>query len=170
MAHWTSEPKNRFREYVWESDRVLHLSIDGIRAIKNMVPLAELLHGSEQQLARTREDAEFAEIESGRDFPLLHAHMLVGAWGALEAAVEDLVVAVLRNDPTVRASESISRIKISLADFESADAEERMRIVVTELQRALRSEQRLGVNAFEGVLGEVGLGGPVAAGPVSRPV
>lgn len=174
MAHWASAPFRRLLKYMEESDRLVALSVDGIRKIATMVPLAEALHNlnkdlmerheveqSERGIVLTRERAEFARREIENDFPLLHAHTLVGIWGAFEAAVEDLAVLILVNDPTARNRDAISKVKVSIAEFESLDSDERMRLIVQELQRTLRAEQRLGVNAFEVVLQAVGLDGVV---------
>ncbi len=150
------------------------LSIEGIRRIENMVPLAEAVHNlealnmtadevnqAEKKLDNTRKMAEFARKEIENGFPFLHAHTLVGTWGALEATIEDLAVAVLLNDPSVRGIESISKIRVSLLDFESMNQESRMQLIVQELQRNLRADQRLGVNAFESLLSSIGLGGTI---------
>lgn len=92
--------------------------------------------------------ADFARREIDRGFPFIHSYTLVGTWGAFEAAIEDLAVAVLLNDPSARAAESLSKIRGNLLEFESMDIEDRMRCVVYELQRNLKAEDRLGVNVF----------------------
>lgn len=174
MAHWSASPARRLREQLEEADKVLDLSIDGIRRIERMVPLATALHefdrlnaspekleDSQKKLEITSNRAELARREVEQDFPLLHANALVGAWGALEASVEDLAVAVVQNDQDVRTSEALSRVKISFVEYETLDADERVRLVVSELQRGLHGDQRLGAQAFELLLGRLGLGGPV---------
>lgn len=75
--------------------------------------------------------------------------------------IEDLIVALLLSEPEFLRAEAFSKIRIPLADFETLDKEERMRILLRELQRTLRSDQRHGVNGFEVILGSVELSGEV---------
>lgn len=174
MEHWGSAPFRRLLNYMEEADRLVALSIEGIRKIVAMVPLAEALHSlnrdfmdraeseeSQQGLSVTREKAAFAQNEIDNAFPLLHAHTLVGIWGAFEASIEDLAVLILLNDPIARNRDPISKVRISIAEFETLDSDERMRVIIQELQRTLRAEQRLGVNAFEIILQTVGLDGAI---------
>jgi hypothetical protein len=112
---------------------------------------------------RAKNDADFATKESDAGFPLLHEFTLVGTWGAFEAAIEDLIVALLSNEPELLRVDPFAKLRISVLDFETLDKEDRMRLLLRELQRTLRSDQRQGVNAFESVLSTVGLSGKVEA-------
>ena len=174
MANWALEPFTRFGDYVEDAHRSMMLSINGIRRVESIVPLSEAVHNrnildmtseeareSEKRLDDTRKMADFARREIDRGFPFIHSYTLVGTWGAFEAAVEDLAVTVLLNDPSTRSAESLSKIRGNLLEFESMDIEDRTRFVVYELQRNLKAEDRLGVNVFEGVLSAIGLGGSV---------
>jgi hypothetical protein len=113
-------------------------------------------------LERAKKDADFAAQECDSGFPLLHEFTLVGTWGAFEAAIEDLIVAILSNEPELLRTDPFAKIRIPLADFETLEKEDRMRILLRELQRTLRSEQKQGVTGFEAVLGSVGLSGEIA--------
>lgn len=113
-------------------------------------------------LKKAKETAAFAATESQQGFPFLHGFLIVGIWGALEATVEDLVVALLSNEPSLLQNERFSKIKIPPADYEFLEKEDRMRLIVSEAERSLRSAQRKGVDAFESLLECVGLSGPVS--------
>jgi hypothetical protein len=112
-------------------------------------------------LERARKAAEFAAKECDTGFPLLHDFTLVGMWGAFEAAIEDVIVAILSNEPALLRADPFAKIRIPLAEFEALEKEDRMRILLRELQRTLRSDQRQGVTGFEAILGAVGLSGEI---------
>jgi len=113
--------------------------------------------------------AHLARQEIDNDFALMNAHALVGVWGALEACIDDTLVAVLQHDRDVRKSELFMRVKVSVGEFEELQADDRMRLLLDEAKRLLRLEQRIGVNVFESVLDTVGLSGPVDE-PVAKHV
>jgi hypothetical protein len=95
--------------------------------------------------------------EVASDFRLLHGHSLVGLWGALESMVFDLVAAWLQHIPGARAVDTVRGVKVSLADFDSMTPEDRMRAIVSELDRA--HSQRGGIARFEKLLDAVALSG-----------
>jgi len=116
----------------------------------------------EEQRAEFKQMAELVNHEENRGFPLLHAHTLVSTWGALEAAVEDLLVGILCNEPEVLTTPAFSRIKLSLADFENLEKDERMRLVLSEVSRDRgQGGKAQGVDHFEFILAPFGLSGPV---------
>src|SRR5258706_1188649 len=131
----------------WRSDfRLLHLSMRGIHVLTAMPGIFEALIPSSDpteveklnsDLVEAKKEADFAENECKTGFPLLHAHALVGMWGALEAAIEDLLVAILINEPDVLNKEAFAKVRIPLAEFETKDKEERMRFLIADLGRNL---------------------------------
>jgi hypothetical protein len=163
----------RFVAYAETADQLLDVSIRAISvsrgmprvfkavatAIRNDADWNEEDHKS--TLERIESDAAFANKECDTGFPLLHEFTLVGVWGAFEAAVEDMIVGILSNEPEILRTDPFAKIRIPLADFETLDKEDRMRILLRELQRTFRSDQRQGVTGFEAVLGAVGLSGDI---------
>lgn len=101
-------------------------------------------------LTEAKSEAELAENERKEGFPLLHAHVLVGMWAALEAAIEDMLVGILLNEPDALKEEAFAKVRIPLAEFETKDKEERMRFLIAELGRNLGKKN--GVDAFETLL------------------
>lgn len=169
---WAARPFRQFLAYAGESRRIMHMSETGIRMLravpKAVDALAVLLTKEESEsqehideVERAAEIASFAEAECARGFPLLHAHHLVGLWGALEAAFEDVQIAFLLNDPRALTAEPFTRIKIPLAEFESTEREDRMRILSREFQRMVGLERRQGCERFEALLEPLGLSGRV---------
>jgi len=118
----------------------------------------------ERKMTDTRALARLARREIRSDFPLLHGHAVVSTWSAIEAAVEDVAVAVLLYDPRAQSLDAIGRVKLSVGDFARLNEEQRARAILRDVQRSLGAEQRLGINAFEVVLTSVGFSGAVDKG------
>jgi hypothetical protein len=116
---------------------------------------------AEAAINEAKQLADLARQEIDNDFALMNAHALVGVWGALEACIDDTVVAVLQHDSEIRKCELFMRVKVSVADFEELEVDDRMRLLLDEAKRLLRIEHRIGLNVFESVLDTVGLSGPV---------
>ena len=113
-------------------------------------------------LQRAKKDAEFANSEIERGFPALHAHAVVAIWGALEASIEDLLVAWVLNKPEVLQNEAFAKLKVSLGDFLWLEREEQARLLIRELERA--SSQRRGIERFESLLQAIGQSGSIDEG------
>ncbi|HTQ62038.1 MAG TPA: hypothetical protein VMI32_17570 [Candidatus Solibacter sp.] len=173
VPSYALDPVKAFINYLDASGKLLHLSMRAIAMTRAMPQMVEAIATAsrgdsdwdEQRhvvgLEKAKNDAEFAKNECDTGFSLLHEFTLVGTWGAFEVAIEDLVVGVLCNEPQLLRAEPFAKIRIPLAEFEILDNEGRMRILLRELQRTLRSDQRNGVGAFEAILGAVGLSGEV---------
>ena len=76
-------------------------------------------------------------------------------------AVEDTVVTSLLNKQKYLESKDLSKIKIPLAAFQKMNDEERMRFLVSELEKELQLSRQYGIDKFEGLLSCVDLSGPV---------
>jgi len=138
-------------------DRLTEASVN-LRRFRNPdIPEEELA----REIARAREVAEFARDQAVRGFDLLYAHAIVGLWGALETAVTDFFVRFLLHSPQALANETVQKVRIPLAEFESLESEDRMRVVVDELERTLRSQYKSGIERFEGLFATFGLSSEV---------
>jgi hypothetical protein len=162
-------------------NELLHLSIDGLGMISNRPRMVEAsikwdraLNNAldrelkeevakrwEADLQKANSDAAFTNKECDEEYPLLHAFFLVGAWAALEAGVEDMLVGILVSEPIALVSDVFAKIRVPLSKYEQLDKEERMRLLLSELQRANASGLAQGVNAFERALDAFALSGPV---------
>ena len=174
MQSWIREPFSRLETFLYETLRLCNLAAQGIYGLKGQIFLTEALYGGEgpwsftpepdegkRAIEESKQLAEFAKDEIDNDFPLLHAHAIVGIWGALEACIDDLLVSVLVHDTDARRHEAFAKVKVSVTELEDMDSEERMRIVMEEAKRLLRAEQRIGINTFEAILATVDLSGDV---------
>lgn len=168
VPSWAIAGFRRFLNYVEESDRILHLSMKGIsglqgipRLIKAIAKVEEDKEPDAQQIERARKEADFAKREIERGFPLLHAYTIVALWGAMEALLEDVLIAWMMNDPTILKKEIFSKPRISLSDFEGLERDERMLLLVRELERTLVANRKRGAERFEMLLDPLGLSGPI---------
>src|SRR5690242_9531974 len=96
------QPFERFMTYIDETETLIHVHIHALgQSIAWPEFLSEALQVSEDRelLVSARRIAKDAKHEWDRDFPLIHAHAVLGLWSALEAAVEDLLVAWLVANP-----------------------------------------------------------------------
>jgi hypothetical protein len=167
VPEWATAPFETFIEYVKQESILVHLATRGIAQIERGVPLAEALaavktgeKGAETESVRlARELADLAKGEIETEFTRLHGHSIVGVWGGLESLVEDVVVAWLKNRPSLLLNESFRRVKVSVGEFQASTRDARLRYLVGETDR------RLGISAglprFEQLFEAVGLGGPL---------
>ena len=75
--------------------------------------------------------------------------------------VEDLAISRMEHDPSILEDSRLAKIKIPYIEFQRLTPHERLRFLVTEVQRDLGLELRSGVTKFEPLLSLVGLGGPI---------
>ena len=167
---WLLTVFNNVIIYADEILRVLDMCTTGLKKLKAGLPLAEAVADykasrkgdtDSDALRAARQRAAFAEVEIRNDFPLLHAHTLVGLWGSLEVMIEDLVVAWLANKPACLKDSALSKIKLPVGAIESLSTEQRMRLVLEQWKRREGSCHRAGINRFESCLEAIGLTGPV---------
>jgi hypothetical protein len=171
---YATEPLHRFTEYADSATQLIRVSMRAIHATRSTPRLIRAIgkvkkyavpewddtdHNS--QLQQADDDAKFAEEQCAAGFPLLQEFTLVGFWGAFEAFVEDLVIGIISNEPEHLRAEPFAKVRIPLAEFETLGKDDRMRMLLRELQRTLRADQRRGVNSFEAILNSVNLSGPV---------
>jgi hypothetical protein len=152
---------------------MMHLCIQGITIItkrpvmtQRVIDLTvqagkEVTPELKSDLERATDEAKFAENELQNGFPYLNAHALVGAWGALEAAIDDMLVNILVNEPKSLEKEEFAKIRVPLPKFEALDKEDRMRFLLDEVQRTRALGTVQGVDTFEKTLQLFGLAGMV---------
>lgn len=172
IPEYAAQPLRRFLDYCEESYRLLHLSMRGVSGLRGMPRLVAALKPFEtdeddaeprrKSLEDAKQTAEFANKECESGFPLLHAHTLVGIWGAFEAAIEDMLVGLLVNEPDLLRDKAFAKMRVSLAQFELLEREERMRLLLAELGRGEGAARTTGVDSFEALLDCFNLSGPVS--------
>lgn len=161
----------RFREYINDAMALYSLTREGAARIRSMPDVIDLLEQAVQpindpnklELDRQRRDAlqqaaEQAVKAQATDFALLHAHSLMGLWGALEAAIEDLVCTRLMENPELLTGAVFSRLKLPVSALAMSDWD-RARTIVYALQKDLATEASIGAGQFDKLLRAVDIDG-----------
>jgi hypothetical protein len=173
IPDYAFEPLLSCLNSIFALNRLLHLSMGGLgtisqrpRMVERIITLTkevgdEVTEHMQIDLRTANEDAEFTNKEIKRGYPLLHAFTIVGYWSALEWGVDDMLVGIMCNEPAVLEANSFGKIRLPLSRYEQLDKEERMRFLLSELQRNEASGLARGVNTFENLLEVFGLNGAV---------
>ncbi|MEU4143530.1 hypothetical protein [Streptomyces parvulus] len=157
LAHWGAH-------FSIEHVELMELALSDELASDDVKPTSE-------QRADAEKRARFAISELERGFPLLHGQALMGMWGALEAFIEDFCVACMMSFPDSLRSAAVKKVKITLSDFMELSESDRLKYVVTEIQRDKKVGLRSGVTVFEDLLNSIEINGEPAgclAGEVDR--
>ncbi len=148
IPDYAGKPLQSFLNYQEECSKLLECSMRGMSLLQDTL----------------EPEAAFVQQECMNGFPLLHAHTLVGCWGAFEAAIEDFGIGLLINEPRWLQGEAFSRLKIPLARFEILEKDERMRLLIQELQKSEGGSRKPGTTSFDHVLNQFQLSGDVDPG------
>jgi len=154
-------PLRSWVEYSHDTRLLVALTKEGLSRVHSMPKLMTIL-GSEEgdiSVAKARADEAAKEIEG--NFPKLHAHSLLGLWGAFESMVEDLFIARLSDHPALLNSEAFERIKIPVSLIATASDSELHRSILDATSRNLNETRGAGITPFEGILRMVNLAGSV---------
>jgi hypothetical protein len=189
IPDWAKEPIRRLLSNVEQLHDFYHLTIDGLNMIihhheflvlggerikqltaevesvggKVQIDEAEEARRTENQ-KRAKERADLAAREVSSGFPVLHSQQVVFLWGAIEAVVEDVLGAWLKNENFVGREQKLRKIKISVSDFSMMNDSERNYHLVSELRRELKQGHRSSIEVFELILHLFGLKGAMDPG------
>lgn len=145
-------PLHRGMNSIFKMGQLLDFSLQGLSTISRRPAMAQrimdltlqagktITPDLESNLEKAKKDAEFTDNERDDGFPFLHAYTLVGEWGALEAAIEDMLIGILANEASMLEKDEFAKIKIPLAKFEQLDKDERMSFLLK--RSAARAELR----------------------------
>jgi hypothetical protein len=173
MTAWASAPFEQFLDYVCDENRILRTCKSGLIQTRDMVGFIKALSKYKVQEENITEieatkmvnvavrQSEFAQQEIEKNFPLLHAHALISHWSALEALIQNIMISWFINVPDVLKSDTFRKIKISLADFECLDKNERMQLLFYDLEQHIKAKSKYGVDRFEVLLDTIDLSGSI---------
>ncbi|MBB4134066.1 hypothetical protein [Gordonia humi] len=106
------EPYQTWLEYSEGTEALVHLTHEGYWHISRYPETLHALGYSEEETAGHRWKADTAAVEANEGFPTLHAHALLGLWGAFERLVEDTFVALIVDQPELLESEQFAKVKL----------------------------------------------------------
>lgn len=113
---------------------------------------------STEQKAGADKAIAMAQREVDSDFELMHALILVAAWGSFEAFIEDVCKAVLAMDRKLLTSKAFEGVKIPASALVD-DLDDQIHLIFAEASKKLNADLKIGVGKFEHLLALVGLEG-----------
>jgi hypothetical protein len=120
--------------------------------------LSQLMGEVTDELLQARAFKTKVQPEIDDDFPTLHAHSLLGLWGALESLVEDLFMGMLSLKPTLLQNEQFSRFKLPITAMAGPE-DARSQSILDAVAKDLGTNLLTGAGQFEALLKHVGLDG-----------
>jgi hypothetical protein len=154
-------------DYTVRAESLIQLTYEGFGRIQAIPELLRILaedpsaEDEAERIEAAEEAARVSRAESEEEFPFLHAHSLLGLWGALECMVEDLFVARLSDNPSHLEDDAFAKIKIPAKLLAEGASENLYRAILTESSRSTSADLALGVSKFERLLRLVDLDGAV---------
>jgi len=166
---WATAPFTRFLDQAERLGQILEISMRGIMAITVIPDAIQFLAraGSEDsaiteaKLEKARVEAELADSEAKKGFPVLHAQAVVTLWSYLEALARSFATEWLRNRPDAIQNPVVSRLKAKIGEYEMLSAQERPSYIFDLLEQELGTNLRSGINRVETLLAPFGLSGDV---------
>jgi len=163
---WASEPYERCFNFIERAEMVLTLSIRAIRDLEakpqlvNMITEIHRRQGhpidqidSETLYANAVNDAGLARQEIAEDFQFLRGIAITSYWTALEAFVDDLLVAWLIVEPACCAipyiTEQDKKLQNKIPGYAVLEGEEKMAALYTGVKRSRSNNTQGGVSGFE---------------------
>jgi hypothetical protein len=117
--------------------------------------LSQLMGEVTDELLQARAFKTKVQPEIDDDFPTLHAHSLLGLWGALESLVEDLFMGMLSLKPTLLQNEQFSRFKLPITAMAGPE-DARSQSILDAVAKDLGTNLLTGAGQFEALLKHVG--------------
>lgn len=162
---------NTFAHYCEQAEIVVHLTHEGFQNVRMMPGFWKAIYGEgdgsiltperERQITEAQRKADLAAAEAEAGFPIVHAHNLIGLWGALECFIEDLFVASIEVEPSLLAADPFRKVRLPAALLVQPDPRAQAVAVLNEATRAVDADMGVGVGKFERLLKMVGLDGAV---------
>ncbi|HEX7183548.1 MAG TPA: hypothetical protein VF756_17065 [Thermoanaerobaculia bacterium] len=99
----------------------------------------EALHTFRSVLADLSGTEQWVRDERNQDYATLHRHSFVAMWSALEVALEDTVVEILKNDPL--STSTVVNLGARIPnDYSFPPSEEQARAIYSRTERVVRSK------------------------------
>lgn len=173
MQQWEQECFKRAFDFLHKTHEVLHLCMQGLDFVSKHPGIHEALlatmdgeseeriRDEKRTLEACRKMAKSSQDEIDSGFATLHSQSIVALWGTLDALVEDLLTAWIRNEPKALQAREFQKIKVSVFEYEFFDEDQRAAFLVRELTRSLNADLKRGIGRFETLLAVVGLTGKI---------
>lgn len=163
------QPIRTWLNYTRDAQSLVDLTYYGLGYPEKMLKINEILDSRPditgpqdvdiekvRRLARLKKRRAQADLEASAGFPTLHAHTILGLWGALECLVSDLSMEVITNSPSLLGGEPFSKVKMPVS-MAGSDIRSIVTHAIDEASRQRGSDLSDGVGRFEKVLTLAGL-------------
>lgn len=120
--------------------------------------LSWLVKAASQQEGQPTPDALASALNPERDEALRNGLLVIAAWSAFEACIEDFCKGILQADVSIVGTKEFGRVKVPVSEL-LAPEDERLDTVFQAMQDFVG--KRAGITEFEGLLTLLGLGGDV---------
>ncbi|UYG04954.1 hypothetical protein OCT51_06215 [Halomonas sp. LR3S48] len=153
--------------------QIIRLSEKGISVLRGMPKVVKVIAdldgrsddaGYEEKIRRAEEEANLAQAEIDKDFPVLHQFAVVALWSWLEHFVKDFVALWLQHRKGALTLPQLSKIKIRLGEYLQLSKAEQASYIVELLEQELGSPLKKGVTRFESLLEPFSLSGSLPQG------
>jgi hypothetical protein len=162
-----------FIDDLFELDSFIYCSIQGLGYGSIGVELTDKLKAlgmpelqNDHAYLRRRKHFEnlegFATKEAEEGHPYLFGLASIKVCSILEAAVDHILLELLRIPGTIDSNSKLPRVKVPLIEFMGATELERMIYLRDALKHEMASDLKIGVGRFESVVDTLGLSGTVA--------
>ena len=181
-----TEPKARKNLPKWMTDhfrksldahenlgQIVRLSEKGISVLRGMPKVVKVIAdldgrsdeaGHEEKVRRAEEEANLAQAEIDKGFPVLHQFAVVALWSWLEHFIKDFVALWLQHRKEALKLPQLSKIKIRLGEYLQLSKAEQASHLVELLEQELGSRLKKGVTRFESLLEPFSLSGSLPQG------
>jgi hypothetical protein len=161
-----------FIDDLFDLDSFVNCSVEGIGYGTRAVELTDKLKAlgmpqlkDETAYIRRRKHFEnlegFAQREASNGHPYLFSLACIKLCSILEAAVDHVLVELLRNPSTVSSSSRLLRLKGPLIEFMGASELERIIYLREALKQDIAADLKIGAGRFESILDALGLSGTI---------
>lgn len=149
--------------YAEDAENLVRLTHEGLRFPTMLAGINEIFlemapddEEMQERIANLRKKEKLAEAEASAEFPTLHAHTILGLWGALECFITDLAIGLLLDRPQPLDDQRLSKVRVPVRVF-AHDPREAMATIVEEIAKQSGAVLSNGTSRFESILDHVGL-------------
>lgn len=169
---WAHDICHRYLDQMGRLHDFVSLAVNAVGAMEALPSLVEAMQGGrgrgdgssegqKERLKHAEHLADLAKREISEGFSMIFSQVTITLWSLLEMFFGELASGWITNEPDVFKSEALSRLRVSVGEYEMLSREERSYFIVGVLERDVGAGLRKGVERFESVLRVFGLDGAV---------
>jgi hypothetical protein len=159
-----------FIKQVFDTERITLSAVKDFALLPQSIEVMEALHvyqygddasGDRSHIEQAKEMLPLVDDQRSRGFVFFYGSGAIRLWSMLEAFVEDVLLVLLKLDPTTANAEAVQKVRVPLSEYGSMNADQRAIFLLDSIQRDVARGRQVGVAQFESVLKALNLGGAV---------